>query len=494
MNKKKYGQYFTNPVIANFMINLGLDENTKDFLDPAIGEGIFVEYATKAKSDLNIDAYDIDFKMISECKKNIKMDFNLFNEDYLYSGEKKYDLIVCNPPYNKFQEIEDRKELIKLFEKKYKIKLSGYTNYCIYFLIKSLNSLKTNGKAIFIIPYEFMNTGYGEKVKKYILKSRMLKSIIKFNNNIKIFNDVITTSCIMFFENKNHSYINFIEIDNLDKLNNILRKDDFYKNTLKYSYEEIKPEQKWINYYKKTIINYNNLIEFKKIAHVRRGIATGNNKYFSLNKTDVYNNKLSDNVCLPCVTKSADIKELIMTKEYFYNLVSENKKMFVFNGINKRTKEDEKYINYGEIIGVNKSYLNSHRTPWYRLENIKPAPIWISVFSRNTIKIIRNEIMISNLTNFHGIYINPNFSEYTNIIFCYFLTPIAQNLLKLNKREYGKGLEKFEPNDINNSMIFNFYCLSSKDRSTIENIYNLYKKTKDIDIEKLNNIFLKYIE
>ena len=493
-NKKKYGQYFTNPLIADFMVNLGFSNNIKDFLDPAVGPGIFVEYINKKNKEINIDAYEIDPKMIIEFKKKIKFDVNLLNCDYLYSDDKKYDLIVCNPPYNKFQEIPDRLKLIEIFEEKYKIKLSGYTNYCIYFLIKSLNSLKKNGKAVFIIPYEFMNTGYGNKVKQYILDNKMLKIMIKFNNNLKIFDDAITTSCIMLFENKIHEEINFIEINKLDELNSILNNNYNLENAFKYNYININANQKWSTYFKKANKKYSSLIEFKNIAKVKRGIATGNNKYFSLNKTDIKKNKLSDNVCIKCVTKSPDIKELIMTEEYFNKLVLEDKKMFVFDGRKKTTPDDEKYIKYGEKIGANESYLNRHRNPWYGLEDKLPAPIWISVFSRRKIKIIRNEILINNLTNFHGIYMNNDYKEYVNILFCYLLTPVAQRLLYTNKREYGEGLDKFEPNDINNSMILDFRLITKEDKNIIEEIYKEYKKNKTINIEKLDKLFSKYIE
>lgn len=493
-NKKKYGQYFTNPIIADFMVDLGFNKGMKSFLDPAVGPGIFVEYINKKDMNINIDAYEIDPKMITEFKKNIKFDVNLLNCDYLYSDEKKYDLIVCNPPYNKFQEIPDRIELIKMFEKKYNIKLSGYTNYCIYFLIKSLNSLKKNGKAVFIIPYEFMNTGYGEKIKQYILDNKMLKTLIKFNNNLKIFDDAMTTSCIMLFENKIHDEVNFIEINNLEELDSVLHNDLNLEGAFKYDYANINSKKKWSTYFKENTKNYSCLVEFKKIAKVKRGIATGNNKYFSLNKTDIKKYRLSDNVCIRCVTKTPDIKELIMTEEYFNKLVLDDKKVFVFDGRKKTTSDDEKYIKYGEKIGANESYLNRHRNPWYGLEDKLPAPIWISVFSRDKIKIIRNEILINNLTNFHGIYMNDDYIEYANILFCYLLTPIAQRLLYSNKREYGEGLDKFEPNDINNSMILDFKLISEEDKSLIEKIYSNYKKNKVINIVELNELFSKYIE
>ena len=493
-DKKKLGQFFTDPYIAEFMTKLTVNNKTKTFLDPAVGPGIFVEKAHIINEKMEITSYEIDKKMITKYKNNISFDSILKNEDYLYSESMKYDSIVCNPPYNKFQEIDDRKELIPMFEKKYGIKMSGYSNYCMYFLIKSLNELNENGKCTYIIPYEFMNAGYGEQIKKYILENKMLKKIIKFDSQMKLFDDAMTTSCILYFENKKQESINFIEIRSMDDFDNICK--DKYEdiNNIKYDYSELNYKEKWSKYFKKNNSEFRNLIKFNEYAKVKRGIATGNNNFFNLNKTIIDKYLLSDNVCIPCVTKSPDIQKLIMTKEYFDELVSKDKKMYVFDGRNKKSNNDDKYIVYGEDMGVNKSYLNSHRDPWYGIEDKEPAPMWISVFSRDKLKIIRNEIMIKNLTTFHGIYPTNNNEEDINIFFCYLQTPIAQKILRMNKREYGEGLDKFEPNDLNNAMILNLDVISKEDKKDILNIYNLCKNGELLDIDNLNSIFMKYID
>lgn len=493
-NKKKYGQFFTEPIIADFMTKISVTKDTKTFLDPAVGPGIFVQKAYEINHNLIINAYEIDEKMVRKYDDNIKFDTNLNNEDFLYSDENKYDTIVCNPPYNKFQEIPDRKKLILDFENKYGIKLSGYTNYCMYFLIKSLNCLTENGKCVFIIPYEFMNCGYGEIIKEYFLKTKMLKYLIKFNNDLKLFSDAMTTSCILFFENSIHNCVNFIEIKEVAELQEVLNEKYMNLKHISYEYDQLKSKEKWSKYFNKKNQIYKNLINFKEVAKVKRGIATGNNKYFTLNVDNIKKYNLSKNVCKPCVTKSSDVTQLIMTESYFNNLVDSNKKMFVFDGRSKSTTDDMNYISYGEEIGVNKSYLNSHRDPWYGIEDKIEAPIWISVFSRDKLKVVRNEMLIKNLTTFHGIYMNEEYKDYANILFCYLQTPIAQNILRMNKREYGEGLDKFEPNDINNAYILNLSILSKEDKTIIEDIYLKAKESNQFDFNLLNDIFLKYIE
>ena len=244
-NKKKYGQYFTNEKIAKFMINWAITNESKSFLDPAVGEGIFIKLAKKINKTLNITALDIDDYWCQNLQNCIKKDC-IKNADYLNTKLNKYDTIVCNPPYNKFQKIKNRKILINDFQKNYNIKLNGYSNLCIYFLIKSLNELNTNGRCAYIIPYEFLNTGYGEVIKEFFIESHMLHSIIKFDNSMKLFEDAITTSCILLFENKYNERIHFINISDLNALDNT----NSFINQKIYTYDELNPHEKWLNYFK----------------------------------------------------------------------------------------------------------------------------------------------------------------------------------------------------------------------------------------------------
>ena len=141
---------------------------------------------------------------------------------------------------------------------------------------------------------------------------------------------------------------------------------------------------------------------------------------------------------------------------------------------------------------ANKGFLTSHRTPWYALENKPPAPIWVSVFSRGHIKVVRNEAGVKNLTTFHGLYTDGLSEKEINILFCYLLTPTANKILMQNKREYGDGLDKFEPNDLNNSKIIDIKNLTAEIKTKILACYDELKKLNgdsNVVIQKLDDIF-----
>ncbi len=505
MSKEKdFGQFFTDEKIARFMVKWVTKGTCESILDPAVGPGIFMKMADKIHPKAKKIAFEIDPEMVKLFQNNHDFKTDLSETDYLYSDLKEpADAIVCNPPYNKFQKIPEREKLRKVFADKYGITLSGYTNYCIYFLLKSLQELKKNGRLAYIIPYEFLNTGYGEAVKEYLIQSRYLKTIIKFDNQLKLFEDAITTSCILLAEKKIHKKLEFVSLYSMEDLERWHEKTREAESSEKaavcnsISYEKLNAKEKWLSYFANhsdTEYNEENLVPFSKIGTVKRGIATGNNEFFTLSREKIKKYGLSKSVCVPCIAKSPDVNVLLFDESEFLRLEEENRKVYLFNGKNAVSKADKAYIKSGEENGVQKGYLTAHRTPWYAPEEKAPAPIWISVFSRSHIKVVRNEAMIKNLTTFHGIYFNESVSkEEIDLFFCYLLTPIAQELLRKNKREYGEGLDKFEPGDLNNGKVLDIRRLSGKDKKKVLEIYSKIKQEDaKVTIASFNEIFLPY--
>jgi adenine-specific DNA-methyltransferase len=119
----------------------------------------------------------------------------------------------------------------------------------------------------------------------------------------------------------------------------------------------------------------------------------------------------------------------------------------------------------------------SKRKPWYKLENRLPAPILVGVFNRKGLKFIRNEANITTLTTFHCIYLAENLFQNIDIdlLFAYLLTDTAKEIFDDEAREYGNGLKKFEPNDLNNAKILNILDLDVSIKKKILNIYSQYR-------------------
>jgi adenine-specific DNA-methyltransferase len=78
-----------------------------------------------------------------------------------------------------------------------------------------------------------------------------------------------------------------------------------------------------------------------------------------------------------------------------------------------------------------------------------------------------------------------------DVLFAYLLTAVAREIFEDNRREYGNGLQKFEPNDLNKAMILDLTLL---DKKTENKIIELYKKFRETAVSKSpDNSFLDEI-
>ena len=466
-HRKKFAQFFTPEHISDFMASwvIGNKRGKLSILEPAFGLGMFSRSLLKVNPDIRVVGYDIDDTIYKYAHRNFsetEYDVDIINDNYLTaSWSEKYDGIICNPPYLKFHDY-DNQTLIPLVNNKLHTNLNGFTNIYTLFLLKSIHQMKDGARMAYIVPSEFLNSDYGVEVKRTLLQSGVLKHIIIVDFTQCAFDDALTTASILLCQKDNQSDgINFSNVSNTAELYSSLTD---YKTL---AINQLDPEVKWKQYYDHTqSAKYNKLVPFSTFAKVSRGIATVANDYFTFKASKINSYNLPESALQPCICHAADIKKLIFTEADFETLVKEDKTVFLFNGCsNEAYREVHDYICLGEENGVNKKYLTSSRTPWYALENRKPAPIWVTVFSRKGLRFIRNKAGVNNLTTFHCVY-NIGIID-TDILFAYLTTNLAKEIFLDNSRQYGNGLVKFEPNDLNKGNIVDLRELTALERSFI---------------------------
>lgn len=490
-HRKKYAQFFTPKKIAEFMCKWVLQGKQKTrVLEPAYGLGIFSRVLAQ-NSTLPVDAYEIDGQIFAKAVIVCPNGVNLINEDYFTSDwNTKYDAIVCNPPYLKFHDY-DNATYISDVNSHLGTKLNGFTNLYTLFLLKSIAQLQEGGRLAYIIPSEFLNSDYGIEVKRALIQSNTLRHIIVVDFTECAFDDALTTACILLCERTSDSEsVRFSLVNKIQGLNNCLRE------YVEYNTSELDANIKWKSYYEEgNSCKYNHLVPFSKFAKVSRGIATGANEYFTFKRSKVNGYDIPEECLMPCICKAVDASQIFFTQNEFTKLLNEDKAVYLFNGSASPDNTNvRRYIHLGEKSGVNKRYLTANRTPWYAIENRIPAPIWVSVFNRNGLRFIRNEANIYNLTTFHCVY-PKNTGVDVDVLFAYLITDVAKEIFLDNSRQYGNGLVKFEPNDLNKGSVVDLTLLNAEESSFVKELYVLIKnsqKEKD-GVQLLNEFFtLKY--
>ena len=229
--KKNNGIYFTPlDIIKLTMTNININNNEiKKILEPSCGSCEFINYIDSIYNNTEITGIEYNetiFNSIKDIKKQ-KNSLNLFNEDYLkfdIANKNLYDLIVGNPPYYVISDKDMDKNQIK----KYKEYYDGRTNIFILFIIHSLKKLDVNGILAFVLPSNFLNCQYYNKLRIYIYNNYKIIDIIDCSN----YSYIETTQDTIIFIIKNNNDISLntnyaININNSIIFNTI---DNIIKN------------------------------------------------------------------------------------------------------------------------------------------------------------------------------------------------------------------------------------------------------------------------
>lgn len=452
-HRKQFAQFFTPPSIARFMVDWVLSgAGEKIVHDPAFGLGAFF-YAAPEKCVFtggDSDGAIIDFFITHSLRKPDR----LYMADYLLDYGRKFANIVCNPPYLRFQKFHNRDAVFKAFRERLGIRLSGYTNIASAFLVKSISELAPNGRLAYIMPSEFLNCGYGEQVKKCLLRGSHLDSLIEVQCEREAFDDVTTSVCIILYDAaKSTDEVAFRKVATLAELSDVLARPPVCTQPVGV----LNPADKWGKHFASEECrirpNMRLLQGLSDYGRFSRGIATGANAFFVMSKSDIAKNGLSDASYVPCITKSQQIRGLTFSDNDFSALAEADAPVFLFSPGEYPDEASRRYIGYGEGRGFDKGFITRHRKPWYKTETREVAPLLVNVFSRSGYKVVRNYSSALSLTNFHCFYPNTLHAKYVDWLFLYLHSGVGREILSLSKRKYGNALDKFEPNDLNKALV-----------------------------------------
>ena len=446
--------------IMRYMRNL-LKKKDVSFIEPSIGTGVFYSafLNESAESTKRVLGFEIDSHYYNPTKKFWKeTPLELRQANFLdQEPDDLFDMLVANPPYVRHHHIDSDKK-VQLQEKvlkKYGIKISGLAGLYCYFMILSSAWLNENGLSCWLVPSEFMDVNYGTAVKKFLLHNVELVHIHRFNANDLQFADALVSSCIVVFRNRKpqkSSKIKFSIGGTINKPNEIRLIDG----------SNLKAESKWTSLFQGNVVNLESQVTLGSFFTVKRGIATGDNDFFIVDKETIEKYEIPHIFLRPVLPSPRYIDGNCISSENGNPVVSHPQFLFSCNLpeaiIQKNYPKVWEYIKFGIEKGVPKGYICSHRNPWYSCEDREPAAIVIPYMGRSEsqnkmFRFILNKSKAITTNVYLLLYPKPEYAYcLKNVSLLYEiwqkLNSISTETLCQNGRFYGGGLHKMEPKEL----------------------------------------------
>lgn len=460
--QKLRGAYYTPPVLARMMVSFATKRLYTSVLEPSCGDGVFVDclYEQGIDKNISITAVEIESseaeKVRNKYSKDSKVDILCedFFDFYKRSGDIKYDLILGNPPYIRYQYLTEKQRMIQSdILTSHGMKSNKLINAWVAFLVACVQMLDEMGTISFVIPAEILQVAYAEDLRLYL--SNNLDNITLITFEQLVFSD-IEQEVLVFIGEKGseHRGIRIIEIEDLDDLND-LNIDD-------YQFQELHHvKEKWTKYFVsndmevlQTIRDDKRFLPFSEYGLINVGITTGNNKYFSIDEKTEKEFDLSS-VTLPLIGRSSHAHGIYFTEDDWQQNIKAGKRAMLIKfpeiPIEDYPKAHVDYINYGEENNEHTGYKCSIRNRWY----IVPS-VWVPdafFLRRNNFypKFVLNACGAVSTDTMHRMKFNEGV-EPDDVLLSYY-NSISFAFTEVCGRSYGGGVLEILPGEMGKIML-----------------------------------------
>lgn len=347
-----------------------------------------------------------------------------------------FDVVIGNPPYVRVQFLKHKE--IDWFKKHMEV-AHKRIDISIMFLELGSKILSQYGLLAYITSNQFLNSEYGRKCRKLLLRDYKIEKIVHFGD-LPIFEDALTYVSIFNLRKDKPSDFLFFKIDCME---NAITGD--YRNPFNVNISSL-DDNVWILKNKKEekiLKKLQNLPSLDSVASCNYGIVTGNDFVFNLSDEMVNKNGIEKEILLPLIRANNcerynDVKYDLHVL-YPYELVNGKTQIINENVLKKKYPYAHAYLEQ------HKTKLMSRKDSRKTFENRES---WFSLTRFGRIDLFNEmKIVFPGETKHHKFCIDKNKAGYSGA------------------RVFSITINK------NNSNQFNIYCLLGIMNSTLIEFY-----------------------
>ncbi len=456
--EKLRGGFYTPEPIAEFILRWGINgSDNLEILEPSCGDGVFLEQLQKHKLKYNsVTAVELDKVEAKKAQQISLTNKQIVNADfhtYCNDTSQRFDLIVGNPPYIRYQ-FFDRNQQIEanhIFSRA-GLTYSKLTNAWVSFVVGSSLLLKDKGGKIgFVLPAEILQVSFAQQLRNFLARFYNKINIISFEKLVfpNIQQEVVLLLCEKN-ETETHN-IEHIELRDASELQALdvarlrspKKKIDFNSNKWTFYFLE----QEEIDFLE-NIAQKHNIPTIGRFAKVEVGITTGSNDFFTVPLTTVQEYDLEE-YAKPVVGRSVQVNSVIFTdSDWQKNKFSKAKAhLLVFPDKQNLNRKNGavKYIEYGESLDIHKGYKTGIRDDWFVVPSLKISDALF--IRRNNLypRLIINQAQAYTTDTMHRVFVRPetNIEAFT----ASYYNSLSLAFTEVCGRSHGGGVLELMPNE-----------------------------------------------
>lgn len=471
--QKLRGGYYTPLDLARFITRWTLEKRPKTLLEPSCGDGIFVQTISEIDfaSRFSFTGLEILAKEAAKarkrCRNEPRLDWSIHVRDFLgwainemVLGQPKFDAVVGNPPFIRYQYLSEAvQHKAEAIFKMLHLPFTKHTNAWVPFILASVALLKPGGRLGMILPSEIIHVTHAQSLRTYLGKTCSRLLII---DPEEIWFDGTLQGAVILFAEKKENWtdqsdgLGIVKVSGRGFLNN--DPADLFNDTTRINGITVVGKWTWalLTTQERTLLDSlrerPEVHRFDQIAEVDVGIVTGANKYFLVSDETVERFSLQA-FAHPMFGRSEHCPGVIYDeRQHRENARVGNPTNFIWLNDHQRELSEDvlEYIRLGEKLNLHTRYKCRIRNPWYTVPSVYATTIGMLKRAHDTPRLIFNRLKA--YTTDTAYRINAIKCAPEKLIYC-FLNALTALSAELEGRHYGGGVLELVPSEIEKLLV-----------------------------------------
>ena len=495
---KLRGGYYTDPLLASFLLKWVLHTCPQAILEPSCGDGVFFRVLSDLKPDCVKSITGFEIEPVEAAKARDAglalrhAEVEVLSRDFLgwsltqLMKPPAYDAVVGNPPFIRYQYLDNGlQEISRAIFDFFRLPFTKHTNAWVPFVISSLALLRPGGRLAMVVPAELLHILHAESLRVFL--TRACSRVLIFDPRELWFKDTLQGAILLLAERKPLDDSVFRGVGIIPTRSKSFLSDDpeDYFSRANFTNGET-VNGKWmlalLTDSERAILQkarHNpKVYSFGDIAEVAVGIVTGANKFFLVPDAIVSEFGLRD-WAHPMFGRSEHVPGVV----YDATAIKRNKQLglptnfiwFTDERIRDLPASVRDYIKMGELEGIHKRYKCRIREPWYSVPSVYSTSVGMLKRCHDFPRLILNKAKA--YTTDTAYRVTPKLFDGLSLVFS-FVNSLTALTAELEGRHYGGGVLELVPSEIRRLLV----PVRSATEATVNRLDAMIRRAVESDV------------